>query len=135
MFKDAASSFRGRTGVVAPSAGGDLGLAINADNSNLGDGVAWASDLSFDTIYRTVISWDAATGESNLWLDPTDMSSTSVSHTGAFTGTIIDDFASASLTITPVARQSTTWWWPAHLLRHCLEELQFPSQEALRFLA
>lgn len=91
-FKDATFGFRGRTGVLSPAAAGDFVLGINADSSNLGAGAQWASDLSFDTVYRTVISYNAATGESRLWLDPTDVNSTNIGHT-ATAGTLIESFA------------------------------------------
>lgn len=94
LFKDdGTSTFRGRTGVLSPAAGGDFQLAINADSSDLGSGAQWASDLSFDTTYTTVISWNAATGESKLWLDPVNEASTSISHTGSNTGTLLSTFA------------------------------------------
>ena len=92
-FKDANFAFRARTGVLSPAAAGDFVLAIHADNSNLGLGTAWATDLLFDTQYTVVISWDASTGTSNLWLDPVDMSSMSISHTGTFTGDLMEAFA------------------------------------------
>jgi len=91
-FKDASFGFRGRFGVLSPAAAGDFQLAINADSSGLGAGAQWASDLNFDTNYTVVISYDAATGESKLWVDPANAASTSVSHTGA-TGTLIESFA------------------------------------------
>ena len=84
--------FRGRTGVLSAAGGGDFAFAINADNSDLGAGSSWASDLSFDTSYRTIISYNAATGESRLWLDPTSESSDFVSDFGA-TGTQVSDFS------------------------------------------
>ena len=92
-FKDAGFAFRGRTGIVTPSAGGDFGLAINADSSDLGAGARWADDLSFDTWYRVVFSWDAGTGESQLWLDPTVETDPSVAHTGTNTGDLIESIA------------------------------------------
>ena len=93
-LKNAGFDFRARTGVVAPTGGGDYyGLAINADSSGLGDGATWADDLSFDTTYRVVVSWDAATGESQLWLDPSSEGDTSIAHTGGSTGTLIDSVA------------------------------------------
>ncbi|MFG0283143.1 MAG: PEP-CTERM sorting domain-containing protein [Phycisphaerales bacterium JB039] len=92
-FKDSTTAFRGRTGIVVPDAGGDFGLAINADSSGLGDGARWADDLSFDTWYRVVFSWDAATGESELWLNPTVETDPKITHTGAATGTLIDSIA------------------------------------------
>lgn len=92
-FKDAGTAFRARTGFLSPAAGGDFGLAIHADSADLGLGVAWPTDLSFDTWYSVVISWDAATGRSELWLDPTCTSMPSITHTGTLTGTLIAGFA------------------------------------------
>ncbi len=87
------TGFRARTGVVLPSGGGDFGLAINADGSRMNEGATWPTDLSFDTTYRTVISWDAASGESKLWLDPVDESSDSISDVKSSVGTLIEAFA------------------------------------------
>lgn len=92
-FKNNAFTFTARTGVLSPAAGGDFQLAINADNANLGAGAIWPVDLSFDTDYSVVISWDATTGESKLWLDPLAETSASIAHTGATTGAIIEQFA------------------------------------------
>ena len=92
-FKNDAFSFRGRTGVVQGPGGRGWGLAINADNSNLGAGATWPSDLMFDTWYRVVTSWNAATGESELWLNPTVQTDPSITHTGASTGDLIEAFS------------------------------------------
>ena len=92
-MKNNSTLFRARTGVVQPTGGGDYGLAINADNADLGAGVSWASDLAFDTWYRVVISWNAGTGESQLWLNPILETDPSISHTGTFTGDLIEGFA------------------------------------------
>jgi len=88
----ASTSQRARVGVLGPAGSGDFRLAINADNSNIGAGGIWPSDLAFDTTYRAVISFDASLAESKLWIDPVDETSASVSHTGASTsiGTIIN---------------------------------------------
>lgn len=91
-FKDSGFTFVGRTGVLSPASSGDFVLAINADDSDLGSGTSWASDLSFDTTYRVVISYDAATGTSQLWVDPVNEASTNVSHT-ASSGTLVEAFA------------------------------------------
>jgi hypothetical protein len=92
-LKNSATNYRARTGVLSPAGGGDYLLAINADNGNLGLGAAWASDQSFDTTYRVVISWDAGTGASEMWVDPVDELSTKVSHTGGFTADLIEGLA------------------------------------------
>jgi len=85
-----ASSLRARTGVMPPAASGDFRLAINADDSDLSLGAIWSGDLEFDTTYRAVISYNATNAMSQLWLNPIDESSTSISHTGTLTGTDID---------------------------------------------
>ncbi|MBN1513007.1 MAG: PEP-CTERM sorting domain-containing protein [Phycisphaerae bacterium] len=92
-FKDGGTSFRGRTGVLSPAGEGDYALAINADSSSLGDGTAWPEDLDFDTRYRVIISWDAATGTSHLWLNATAETDTNITHVGTYTGTLIEGFA------------------------------------------
>ena len=92
-LKDGGFGFRARTGLLSPAATGDFGIGINADSSSVGNGAVWAADLAFDTDYLVVISYDAATGTSNLWIDPASMASTSVSHTGTNVGTVIESFA------------------------------------------
>lgn len=89
----ASASLRARAGVVLPSGSGDFRLAISADNGNLvTNGTVFPASLSFDTTYRAVISFDASSATSKLWLDPVDESSTNVAHIGAGTsvGTIIN---------------------------------------------
>ncbi|MEZ5966280.1 MAG: hypothetical protein R3F56_20760 [Planctomycetota bacterium] len=92
-FKDSGTLFRARTGLMSPAAAGDFGLAINADNGSLGAGAVWPGDLAFDTWYAVVISWDASTGRSELWLDPTCGSAPSINHTGTFMGDAMEGFA------------------------------------------
>lgn len=93
-LKNSALLFRARTGVLAPSGAGDFGLAINADSGFLGAGTTWASDLSFDTTYRVVISYDASTGDAELWLDPVNESSTKITELAdGVPGALIEAFA------------------------------------------
>lgn len=92
-LKDASFAFRARTGLLSPTGPGDFALAINGDNSNLGAGASWATDLSFDTTYRVVVSWDAVTGTSEMWVDPVDVNSTSVTHTGVGIGDLMEGVA------------------------------------------
>lgn len=92
-LKDSGFGFRARTGLLSPAASGDFGIGINGDNSSIGNGAVWASDLSFDTNYTIVINWDATTGTSQLWVDPASMASTAISHTGTNTGSLIESFA------------------------------------------
>lgn len=88
-FKDSSFGFRGRFGLLSPAGSGDFTVAINTSSANLGAGGVWATDLSFDTNYTIIISYDAATGDSNLWVDPTSVSSTSVTANGS-AGTLIE---------------------------------------------
>lgn len=92
-LKDASFGFRARTGLLSPASTGDFGIGINADSSSIGNGAIWATDLSFDTNYQIVISYDAATGTSQLWVDPTSSASTSISHTGTNINTVVEQFA------------------------------------------
>jgi hypothetical protein len=78
----ASTTQRARVGVLGPGGGGNFRFAINADNSNIGAGAIWPSDLAFDTTYRAVISFDASNAQSRLWIDPANEMSASVLHTG-----------------------------------------------------
>lgn len=92
-FKTSGNFFQARTGVLSPAGGGDFVLAMNAQSSDLGAGASWSGDLSFDTWYTVVTSFNAMTAEARLWLDPTDSGSTSISHTGGFTGDLLEQYA------------------------------------------
>lgn len=69
---------------------GDYGLSI----INAG-GVTeqkWATNLDFDTTYRVVIAYDFDSGTSQMWVDPTNAGSTSVTALSADVGRAIDSF-------------------------------------------
>ncbi|WP_148072995.1 hypothetical protein [Bythopirellula goksoeyrii] len=76
------TSFRARVGVLAPDSGGDFKLVLSED-STIGDGAIWATELAFDTTYRVVTEYNASTQQSRLWLDPADMSSTNITATNS----------------------------------------------------
>jgi len=92
-LKDSAFGYRARTGLLSPVGAGDFALAVNPSSSNLGAGASWPTDLSFDVTYRVVVSYDAAAGASQLWLDPVDQNSASVMSTGGTAGTLIEAVA------------------------------------------
>lgn len=91
------SGFRARVGVVSPAAGGDFILGFNASGSRLSiaEGAShWPTELSFDTTYTVVTSYNAATGEAMLWLDPVNELSASLPNSaGGATGTEVEAFA------------------------------------------
>jgi len=75
---------------LAPAGGGAFRLAVNADSSNLALGAIWPADLSFDTTYRAIVSYNATDAVGRLWLNPVSEISDSITHTGTLTGTLID---------------------------------------------
>jgi len=84
------TTFRGRIFVVSPSGGGDFGIALDADSST--PSVAWPSDLSFDTVYRIIVSYDFDTGDSQLWIDATLETDPSITDAAGTAGAAIDSF-------------------------------------------
>jgi hypothetical protein len=50
--------------------------------------VSWPSGLSFNTTYRTVLSYEFDTGISKLWVSPVNQSSTSISLAGTASATV-----------------------------------------------
>lgn len=77
-FKDAAFGFRGRTYVSDPNAADPNKFTFGLSATSGGQVAQWADDLEFGTEYLVVTSYSFDTGESNLWVNPTDMSSTKI---------------------------------------------------------
>jgi hypothetical protein len=76
-FKDATvSSFRTRTYIAPPQFGGNYTLAISNDGT--GAQLLWGSDLTFGVDYTIVISYNAATGDAELWVNPANEASTKI---------------------------------------------------------
>lgn len=92
-FKDGTTGFRARTGMLAPAAGGAFRLGLNADSSALSLGVAWPSDLAFDTDYLVVIAFDGAQNRATLWVDPITQASPSIAHVGTLPAPFLSGFA------------------------------------------
>ncbi len=88
-FKDDGFGFRGRAYVDDPNAGvGGAGFTFGLSATSGGQAVAWGSDLSFGEQYKIVVSYAVDSGESNLWVNPTDINSTKITDinsAGAFT--------------------------------------------------
>ena len=88
------NGWRARTAVLSPAAAGDFGIALGNDSSSLdGNSTVWAGDLSFDTTYVIVGSYNATTGEAELWVNPVNESSTSITLASADSGRIMNGFS------------------------------------------
>jgi len=85
------TSFCSRVFVTSPVAGGNFGLAFDADSPS--PSVVWPVDLSFDTTYHVVISYDYDTGDVELWLDPINQASQSILDTSGTASTTVVAFA------------------------------------------
>ena len=90
-FMDSGFAFRARTFVAAPVAGGDFTFGLSADDAT--HDATFANDFSYDTWYKLVLSYDAATGGSELWVDPIDELSPKITDASPSTGTIIQAIA------------------------------------------
>ncbi len=62
--------------IVEPTVGGDYTLGIATASSTAQ--AIWASDLSYDTVYRVVVRYDQDLSIAELWVDPTSESDTSI---------------------------------------------------------
>jgi PEP-CTERM motif len=81
MFLNGTSNFLSRVWVTAPTTSG-YRLALSNDNSITdADGEVFTGDLAFGATYRIVTSYDYDSGTGELWIDPTDGSSPSISAT------------------------------------------------------
>ncbi|GJM10189.1 MAG: hypothetical protein DHS20C11_24650 [Lysobacteraceae bacterium] len=91
-FKDGGTSnFRARVFITAPSGGGDFGIGLDGNGST--PSVVWAGDLAFDTTYKVVVSYDYDSGDTELWVDPVDEMSTSITDMAGTASTAIEAFA------------------------------------------
>lgn len=93
-FKDTGTlNFRARVFVVPPAAGGDYTLALSNDGAGAAP-VLWGADLTFGVDYTVVTSYNAATGGAELWVNPANEASTSISQAdGDGIGTLISTYA------------------------------------------
>jgi hypothetical protein len=82
------SNFAGRLG-LSPS-GNTFTFAVGS--TAFTTPTLWGTALAYDTNYRVVVAYDAATGTSQMWVNPANELSTNVSSTGA-AGTLISSFA------------------------------------------
>lgn len=88
-FKDDGFGLRGRAYVDDPADPNSGGFTFGLSASSGGQQVAWPVDLNFGSTYKIVVSYEYNTGETNLWVDPVNEASLSITDTnvgGAATG-------------------------------------------------
>jgi hypothetical protein len=87
-FKDATTGFTSRVYVV-PS-GSTFTFALGTGSTPT---VTWPADLAYDTAYIIAISYDAATGVAELWVDPADETSPKITTAPGVMGLQLQGFA------------------------------------------
>jgi PEP-CTERM motif len=84
-FIEGSTIFESRVFVTAPAGGGNYAIGL----SNTGTVTStWASDFTFGDTHRIVVSYDYDTHVSNLWVDPVNEASTSITVNNGFTDEI-----------------------------------------------
>jgi len=76
-------AFRGRTYLHDPNVASTSNFTLGLSATSGGQVVQSATDLAFGEQFKIVTSFDFDTGESKLWVNPTDINSPSVSDTNA----------------------------------------------------
>lgn len=96
------NNFRARVYVGPPTGGGNFGLYISVTSSGTSPPVAFPTDLSYNTQYTVVTSYDPVAGTSQMWVNPTSSASTSAT-SGPFAlaaGEAIDQYAFRQAAVT-----------------------------------
>jgi hypothetical protein len=93
-FRPSANPNNFRSRVFTTDGGAAFTFGIAATSSGTTPTVAWGSPLNFGQVYTVVHSYNAATGEAKLWVDPVTEASPSVSSAAAAAaGESIDQYA------------------------------------------
>jgi len=90
-FKTSGTSYQARVFVVAPSGAGDYGIALDGSTST--PGYVWPTDMSFDTTYRVIISYEYDTGYTEFWIDATQETDPHLTDLTGTTNQAIEAFA------------------------------------------
>jgi hypothetical protein len=91
-FKDGGFNFRARMDIVEPTGGGDYSVGISSIGSTAD--ATWPSDLTYGVVYHAVVSYDQTNNIAQLWIDPVDAASPSITgNDEADPGTAIEAFA------------------------------------------
>lgn len=77
------NGFRGRAYVDDPNSADPTKFTFGLSATSGGQVAKWAADLDFGTQYKIIASYAVDTGETNLWVNPVDSSSTKISDTNS----------------------------------------------------
>jgi len=76
-------AFRGRAYLDDPNVADPNKYTLGLSATSGGQVAKWGSDLDFGQEYTIMVSFEFDTGESNLWVDPVDINSPSITDTNA----------------------------------------------------
>ncbi|MEM8946821.1 MAG: PEP-CTERM sorting domain-containing protein [Planctomycetota bacterium] len=82
-FRGSTGGFIGRAYVDDPNVADPTKFTFGLSATSGGQVAKWTTDLDFGTQYKIMVSYAVDTGETNLWVDPVDISSTSINDTSA----------------------------------------------------
>ena len=80
-FRASGGGFVGRAYVDDPNVADPNKFTFGLSATSGGQVAKWATDLDFGTQYKIMVSYAVDTGETNLWVDPVDVGSTSINDT------------------------------------------------------
>lgn len=80
-FRGSTGGFVGRAYVDDPNVADPTKFTFGLSATSGGQVAKWSGDLDFGTQYKLMVSYAVDTGETNLWVDPVDINSTSINDT------------------------------------------------------
>ena len=83
--------YNGRVWVQPAQENGNFRFGLTSTSGTFSNIVSWPVDSFFDVTYKVAVSYDAATGDAKLWVDPADENDTSITQNG-FSGNAIGEF-------------------------------------------
>ena len=82
-FRGSTGGFIGRAYVDNPNVADPTKFTFGLSATSGGQVAKWGTDLDFGQQYKIMVSYAVDTGETNLWVDPVDIGSTSINDTNA----------------------------------------------------
>lgn len=82
-FKDGGNGFIGRAYVDDPNVADPTKYTFGLSATSGGQVAKWGADLDFGTQYKLIVSYAVDTGETSLWVNPVDASSTKITDLNA----------------------------------------------------